>query len=50
MLFLSQIEKPIMNPKIGEPVMQSLSEGLKFVFNNSVLGAITDMVAVLLER
>ncbi|SDX60756.1 MFS transporter [Flavobacterium degerlachei] len=50
MLFLSQIEKkPIMNPKIGEPVMQSLSEGLKFVFNNkTVLGAITlDMVAVL---
>lgn len=50
MFFLSQIEKkPIMNPKIGEPVMQSLSEGLKFVFNNkTVLGAITlDMVAVL---
>jgi MFS family permease len=50
MLFLSQIEKkPILNPKIGEPVMQSLSEGLKFVFNNkTVLGAITlDMVAVL---
>jgi MFS family permease len=50
MLFLSQIEKkPIMNPKIGEPVMQSLSEGLRFVFNNkTVLGAITlDMVAVL---
>jgi MFS family permease len=50
MLFLSQIEKkPIMNPKIGEPVMQSLTEGLKFVFNNkTVLGAITlDMVAVL---
>lgn len=50
MFFLSQIEKkPIMNPKIGEPVMQSLSEGIKFVFNNkTVLGAITlDMVAVL---
>jgi MFS family permease len=50
MLALSQIEKkPIMNPKIGEPVMQSLSEGIKFVFNNkTVLGAITlDMVAVL---
>jgi MFS family permease len=49
-LFLSQIEKkPIMNPKIGEPVMQSLTEGIKFVFNNkTVLGAITlDMVAVL---
>jgi MFS family permease len=50
MLFLSQIKKkPIMNPKIGEPVMQSLSEGIRFVFNNkTVLGAITlDMVAVL---
>jgi MFS family permease len=50
MLFLSQIEKkPIMNPKIGEPVIQSLTEGIKFVFNNkTVLGAITlDMVAVL---
>jgi MFS family permease len=47
---LSQIEKkPILNPKIGEPVMQSLTEGIKFVFNNkTVLGAITlDMVAVL---
>lgn len=50
LLALSQInEKPIMNPKIGEPVMQSLAEGIKFVFNNkTVLGAITlDMVAVL---
>ncbi|WP_413999547.1 MFS transporter [Flavobacterium sp. W1B] len=50
LLALSQIAaKPILNPKIGEPVMQSLSEGIKFVFNNkTVLGAITlDMVAVL---
>lgn len=50
LLALSQIEKkPILNPKIGEPIMQSLSEGIKFVFNNkTVLGAITlDMVAVL---
>ena len=50
LLALSQIKKkPILNPKIGEPVMQSLSEGIKFVFNNkTVLGAITlDMVAVL---
>ena len=50
LLALSQIsEKPILNPKIGEPVMQSLAEGIKFVFNNkTVLGAITlDMVAVL---
>lgn len=50
LLALSQItEKPILNPKIGEPIMQSLSEGIKFVFNNkTILGAITlDMVAVL---
>jgi MFS family permease len=50
LLALSQIGiKPIMNPKIGEPVMQSLTKGIKFVFHNkTVLGAITlDMVAVL---
>jgi hypothetical protein len=29
LLALSQIDKkPIMNPKIGEPVMQSLTEGI----------------------
>ncbi|HET8736071.1 MAG TPA: MFS transporter [Pricia sp.] len=50
LLFLSQISrKPIMNPKIGEPVFQSLREGLKFVFGNkAILGALTlDMIAVL---
>jgi hypothetical protein len=49
--FLSQIEKTDYESENREPVMQSLSEGLKFVFNNkTVLGAITlDMVAVLLE-
>jgi MFS family permease len=32
---LTQIEtKPIMNPKIGEPIMESLKEGVRFVFNN----------------
>lgn len=42
-------KKPILNPKIGEPVMQSLKEGLKFVFETkAVFGALTlDMVAVL---
>lgn len=42
-------EKPILNPKIGEPVMQSLKEGVKFVFKTkAVLGALTlDMIAVL---
>ena len=41
--------KPILNPKIGEPIMQSLKEGVKFVYNNkTILGAISlDMVAVL---
>jgi MFS family permease len=50
LMTLTQISaKPIMNPKIGEPVMQSLKEGLKFVFGTKViLGAITlDMIAVL---
>lgn len=42
-------KKPILNPKIGEPVMQSLKEGLRFVFKTkAVLGALTlDMIAVL---
>lgn len=50
LLTLTQIkQKPILNPKIGEPIMESLSEGIKFVFNNkTVLGALSlDMVAVL---
>ena len=42
-------KKPILNPKIGEPVFESLKEGLQFVFKTkSVLGALTlDMIAVL---
>lgn len=50
LIALSQIAtKPILNPKIGEPIMDSLKEGVKFVFNNkTVLGALSlDMVAVL---
>ena len=50
LLALSQIsKKPILNPKIGEPVKESLKEGLKFVFNNkTILGVLSlDMVAVL---
>ncbi len=41
--------KPILNPKIGEPVLQSLKEGIRFVFNSkAIFGALTlDMVAVL---
>lgn len=42
-------KKPILNPKIGEPILDSLKEGVRFVFNTKViLGAITlDMIAVL---
>ncbi len=50
LIALSQIStKPILNPKIGEPIMQSLKEGVKFVYyNKTILGAISlDMVAVL---
>lgn len=50
LIALSQIgTKPILNPKIGEPIMQSLKEGVKFVYTNkTILGALTlDMVAVL---
>ena len=47
---LSQIrKKPIMNTKIGEPIFESLKEGILFVKNSkAVLGALSlDMVAVL---
>jgi MFS family permease len=50
LILLTQIEKkPILNPKIGEPIMDSLKEGVKFVYNNkSILSALTlDMAAVL---
>ncbi|MGX1927919.1 MFS transporter [Flagellimonas sp. 2504JD4-2] len=50
LLFLLKISrKPIMNPNIGEPILKSLKDGLKFVFgNNAILGALTlDMIAVL---
>ena len=41
--------KPILNPKIGEPIFQSLKEGVQFVYKTkAILGAITlDMVSVL---
>ena len=49
MLLLQIPKKPILNPNIGEPVMKSLKEGIKFVRNTRViLGALTlDMFAVL---
>ena len=42
-------KKPILNPKIGEPIFQSLKAGLNFVYKTkSILVALTlDMVAVL---
>ena len=42
-------KKPILNPKIGEPIIKSLKTGLSFVFKTkAILIAITlDMVAVL---
>lgn len=41
--------KPILNPNIGEPMVQSLKEGVNFVFKTkAILGALTlDMVSVL---
>lgn len=50
LIALFRIEKkPILNTKIGEPIVKSLKEGIKFVYNTKeILGAITlDMVAVL---
>jgi len=50
LFFLFQIpKKPILNPNIGEPVLKSLKQGIKFVKNTKViLGALTlDMFAVL---
>ena len=50
LIALSQIsKKPIVNPKIGESLKDSLTEGLTFVFKNQVvLGALSlDMIAVL---
>jgi MFS family permease len=41
--------KPILNPKLGEPILLSLKEGIRFVFGKkSIFGALTlDMIAVL---
>lgn len=50
LLVVLQIKKkPILNPNIGEPIVQSLKEGVKFVFKTkAILGALTlDMIAVL---
>ncbi len=42
-------KKPILNPKIGEPVFKSLREGIQFVYKTkAIFGAITlDMISVL---
>lgn len=50
LIFIFRIEpKPIVNKKIGEPIIESLKEGVRFVFKTKeILGALTlDMVAVL---
>ncbi|CAL2080400.1 MFS transporter [Tenacibaculum sp. 190524A05c] len=48
-LLFSVKKKPIMNKKIGEPVIESLKEGIQFVRNSKeILGALTlDMISVL---
>ena len=42
-------KKPVLNPKIGEPIIQSLKEGVRFVYKTkAILGALSlDMIAVL---
>lgn len=49
LILLNIKRKPILNPKIGEPIFQSLREGVNFVFKTKeILGALTlDMIAVL---
>ena len=49
LLLLLISKKPILNPKIGEPVFESLKEGVRFVFKTkAILGALSlDMIAVL---
>jgi len=49
LLMLLIKRKPILNPKIGEPIFQSLKEGIRFVYNTkAIFGAITlDMISVL---
>lgn len=49
LILLNIKRKPILNPKIGEPIFQSLREGVSFVFKTKeILGAMTlDMIAVL---
>ena len=49
LLALLITKKPVLNPKIGEPVLQSLKEGVRFVFKTkAILGALSlDMIAVL---
>ncbi len=50
LLLLYQIpKKPILNPNIGEPIMKSLKEGIRFVMGTRIiLGVLTlDMIAVL---
>jgi MFS family permease len=49
LLLLTIKRKPILNKKVGEPIFDSLREGIRFVFSTKIiLGALTlDMIAVL---
>ena len=49
LLTLLITKKPILNPNIGEPVLESLKQGVRFVFKTkAILGALSlDMIAVL---
>ena len=49
LLTLLITKKPILNPNIGEPVLESLKQGVQFVFKTkAILGALSlDMIAVL---
>jgi MFS family permease len=49
MALLQISKKPILNPKLGEPIAESLKDGLRFVYRTkAVFGALTlDMIAVL---
>ena len=49
LMLFSIKRKPILNPNIGEPMVQSLKEGVNFVFKTkAILGALTlDMISVL---
>jgi hypothetical protein len=49
--FNTNRNKTYFKSKIGEPIMESLKEGVKFVFNKTILGALSlDMVYYFMEQ